>query len=94
MPPSHAREAGDAVAAAADGDGEVLLAREARRPHDVGDAGTAGDQGRAAVDRAVPDRARLVVVRVARTDELAAQALLELGERGLAERGWVWLQWP
>ena len=34
---------------------------------------------------AVPDRARLVVAVVAGADELAAQALLELAERGLAE---------
>ena len=51
-----------------------------------GDAGAADDQRRAPVVGAVPDRARLVVAVVAGPDEPAAQALLELGDRGLAER--------
>ena len=69
------REAGDAVAAAAHGDLEVLAARELDRAHDVGDARAADDERRAAVVGAVPDRARLVVARVAGRDHLAAHGL-------------------
>ena len=78
-------EAGQRVPAAADGDEQVLAARELDRAHDVGDAGAADDQRRPPVVGAVPDRARLVVALVGGPDELAAQALLELGERRVAE---------
>ncbi len=78
-------EAGKRVPAAADGDEQVLAAREVDRAHDVGDAGAADDQRRPPVVGAVPDRARLVVAVVVGADELAAQALLELAERCLAE---------
>ena len=78
-------EAGQRVPAAADGDEQVLAAREVDRAHDVGDAGAADDQRRPPVVGAVPDRARLVVAVVLGPDELAAQALLELAERRLAE---------
>ena len=95
MPPSLVEKPGMRVAAATDGDVEVLAAGEVDRQHDVADAGAADDDSGAGVVGAVPDRARVVVVRVARTDELTAQALLELGQRGLAERvGGSWLQWP
>ena len=70
---------------AADGDEQVLAAREVHRAHDVGDAGAANDQRRPLVVRAVPDRARLVIAVVLGPDELSAQALLELAERRLAE---------
>ena len=56
-------EAGQRVPAAADGDEQVLAAREVDRAHDVGDAGAADDQRRPPVVGAVPDRARLVVGR-------------------------------
>ena len=78
-------EAGQRVPAAADGDEQVLAAREVHRAHHVGDAGAADDQRRPPVVGAVPDRARLVVALVGGPDELAAQALLELGERRVAE---------
>ena len=81
-------EAGDVVPAAADGDEEPLLAREPKTRDDVGGAGAANDEGRAAVDHPVPDRARLVVSGVARPDSRAAEYLLELGEieAGCGER--------
>ena len=78
-------KAGQGVPAAADGDEQVLAAREVHRAHDVSDAGAADDQRRPPVVGAVPDRARLVVALVGGPDELAAQALLELDERRVAE---------
>jgi hypothetical protein len=56
-----------------------------RCTHHVSDAGAADDQRRPPVVGAVPDRARLVVALVGGPDELAAQALLELDERRVAE---------
>ena len=78
-------EARQGVPAAADGDEQVLAAREVHRAHHVRDAGAADDQRWPSVVGAVPDSARLVVGLIGGPDELAAQALLELGERRLAE---------
>jgi hypothetical protein len=75
------------VLAAADGDDELLGARELDRAHDVGDAGAAHDQRRAAVDRSVPDRARGVVAVIAGADHLAAHAFGELGDRSVGQHG-------
>jgi hypothetical protein len=52
------------VAAGAHANQQITLAREADRGDDVGNTGAADDAGRAAVDRAVPDRAGLVVAFV------------------------------
>ncbi len=68
-------EAGDAVAAAADGDDELLLAGEAERSDDVVSAGRLHDQRRPPVDRAVPDRARRVVAGVVRADHFARECV-------------------
>ena len=60
------RQAGDVVAAPANCDGQVALAREAdRRGHVDGRAGS-DDQRRAGIDHAVPDAAGLVVLGVGR----------------------------
>ena len=80
-----AGEAGDRVPAATDGDLQVLAAREVHRAHDVGDAGAPDDQRRAPVVGSVPDRARLVIAVVLGSNDLPAQALFELTERGFAE---------
>jgi hypothetical protein len=80
------REPGDAVRAAAHGDDELLAARELDGAHDVGDARAAHDERRAPVVRTVPDRARLVVARVAGRDQLAAQRLRQLGDRPIRDR--------
>ena len=51
----------NAVATGAHRDEQIALARVANGRDHVGDAGAAHDAGRPAVDRAVPDRAGLVV---------------------------------
>jgi hypothetical protein len=62
------RVPGDAVPAAAHGDGKLVLAREADGLDHVGRPGDADDERRPAVDHAVPDAARLVVPGVAGPD--------------------------
>ena len=64
MPPSHDGVAGDVVAAAAYRHEQPVGAGEVHRGDDVGGAVAAHDQRRAAVDHAVPDHARRVVVVV------------------------------
>jgi hypothetical protein len=64
----------DAVAAGAHRHQQVALAGEANRGDDIGDSRAAGDAGRAAVDRSVPDRARSVVARVSGKDHRAPKA--------------------
>ena len=86
------RVAADAVAAGAHRHLEIALAREANRRDDVGDSGAACDAGRAAVDRAVPDRARGVVALVVGQDQGSADGVaqaLQVGGRclGLARLG-------
>ena len=74
----------DAVAAGAHRHKQVTLAREANRRDDVGDSGAASDEGGAAVDRTVPDRARGVVAFVVGIDHRAADRVaqtLEVGGR-------------
>jgi hypothetical protein len=76
------REAGDAVAAAADRDRELLLAGEADRSGDVGCARGAGDELRVAVDHPVPDDACLVVAGVVAADDLPGEHIGEAADRG------------
>src|SRR5207247_9795075 len=76
----------EAAPAAANGNGYTGAAPEADRRHHVRDAHAPRDQRRAAVDRAVPDLPALVVRRVARRDDLAAEGGLQLRERSLVER--------
>ena len=71
------REAGDAVAAAADGDDELLLTGEAERSDDVVGVGRPNDQRRATVDHAVPDRARRVVTGVVRAHDLTGESVAQ-----------------
>ncbi len=63
----------DVVAAAAHGQEQIVVPRKAHRQRDVGRAGTAGDQRRAAIDHGVPDGAGLVVARCARREQSAEQ---------------------
>ena len=67
------RGAGHIVPAAADGDGEVVSASERHALAHVRHPGAARDQGRVAVDHAVPHAAGLVVAAVAGPDQLAGQ---------------------
>jgi hypothetical protein len=56
---------------ASDGEEQPLLTREIDRGDDVGDVDTLGDQGGMLVNHRVVDLARVVVARVARTDEVS-----------------------
>ena len=66
-------QAGAVVAAAADGDGDAVLAGEVDGGDDVGHVGAADDERRMAVDHRVVDHAGVVVAGVAGLDQLAAQ---------------------
>src|SRR5438477_12220 len=52
--------AGRTVAAAADGQGQAVVARKVNRADDVGGTSATYDQRRVAVDHAVPDHARRI----------------------------------
>jgi FtsP/CotA-like multicopper oxidase with cupredoxin domain len=62
-----------AVAAAANGDDEVVLPREADGRDDVGGSGRPHDQGRTTVDETVPDDAGALVSRIAGPNHLAGE---------------------
>src|SRR5436190_8637512 len=66
--------AGDAVAAAVDGECDVLLAGDIYRGGDVAGAGAPGDEGGLAVDHRVEHRTGVVVRGVAGMDELTLEA--------------------
>ena len=71
-------EAGAVVAAAAHGEGQAVLAGEVDGADHIGHIDAAGNQRRALVDHAVVDLARLLVVGVARLDQLAAHTCAEI----------------
>lgn len=77
------------MAAASHGDEQIARAREADDGPDIGSAGAAHDEPGMTVDRAVPDRAGGVVLRVAGTDELSTEVLRQVGEGRIVERGGV-----
>ena len=80
------REARNAVTAAADGDGQVVAAREADGRDHVGRTGAADDKrGSAMVVVAVPDAAGLGVALVVGRDDLAAHGLSQLPDRRFPE---------
>jgi len=78
--------AGDVVPAAADRERAVPFAGELDRVDHVADAGTADDEGRSAVDHAVPDLPGLVVRVVVRANDAPAQSRRE-GRDGLVVDG-------
>ena len=59
------RVAGHVVAAALDRQQQALLAREVDRVDDVRGSSALHDQRRPAIDQPVPDRARIVIARIA-----------------------------
>jgi hypothetical protein len=67
------RVARDVVAAAAHGDREPMTAGEAQRGDHVVFRRAPRDQRGAPVDHPIPDAARGLVLRIARSDELAAE---------------------
>ena len=72
-PPSHTARPANGVPAAADGEPEVALAREADARPDVGRVGAAGDRRGAAIDAAVPHAAGGRVGVVGGNDERSSQ---------------------
>ena len=73
------------VAAAANRHDQLLLAREVHCGLHVCDVGAFRDQPGPAIDHSVVDLACLVVLRIARRDELAAQRTLESNNRGVTQ---------
>ena len=72
------RLAGEAVAAAAHRQQQLVRRRELHRLHDVGGAAAARDQRRMAIEGAVPDAPRGVVAGAVAQQQLAAQARREI----------------
>ncbi len=82
------REAGHAVAAAPDGDRQVVRASESDCGNDVRGAVGADDHGRPPAGvRPVPDLARLGVALVRRRQHLSSRGVPQLLHRCLAEHG-------
>ena len=87
-PAVDGRKAGDAVAAAAHGDRQVVAAREAEGGDNVRNARCLDDEGGTAVlVQPVPGRACFVVSLVLGGDDRSADRLPQLLERCLAEDG-------
>jgi hypothetical protein len=84
------RGAGHVVAPAPYGDLQVVVAREAHRRDHIGHPRAAGDAGRTAVNRAIPDPAASVVAGARREQQLAAERSAELVERGRLQGPCLW----
>ena len=84
------RGAGHVVAPASYGDLQVAVAGEAHRRGHVGHARAAGDAGRMAVDRAIPDPAGSVVAGARRQQQLSAERSAELVERDRLQGRCLW----
>jgi len=78
------RGTGHAVAPAPYGDLEVVGAGEAHRRDHVGHARAAGDAGRMAVNRAIPDPAGGVVAGAGRQQQLSAERSADVDRRRFA----------
>ena len=66
------------VAAAANGDRELVVAAEIHRRDDISDVRASGDEQRPLVDHGVVEFSRLIVFRMVAPDNRAAKALREL----------------
>ena len=75
-----AAQARTIVAAAANGDVELVVASEIDGGDDVGDVGAAGDQPWMLVDHAVVKLARFLVVRISAPDDRAAHGARKTGD--------------
>jgi hypothetical protein len=73
----HGAEAGTVVAASAHRQGQSAIAGEIDRADDIGDIYAADDERRVFVDHPIVDFARLVILRVAWTDQVAAHLRLQ-----------------
>ena len=68
------------MAAAANGDRELVVPAEIHRRDHVGDVGASGDEQRPLVDHGVVEFSRLFVFRMAPPDNRAAKTLSEFGD--------------
>jgi len=68
-----------------DGDKKVVLSREVHRIDDVRDVRTTGNQSRLFVNHSIVDRARLIVILVARFDQPSTKVCFEIGNRIFVE---------
>ena len=80
------RVAGHVVAAALHREQQTLLAREVDRVDDVRRPGALHDQRRSAIDQPVPDRARVVIARIAGCQDDSANTFNERMPRFRVER--------
>ena len=85
MPPSQTDRPGKLCPPPRTATGSPVSLREAHGGDHVRVAGAARDQGRGAVDRAVPDLPVLVVAGVAGTDQPPRKERSSARERGLVE---------
>src|SRR5882724_4490338 len=72
-----AGEPGAIVAAAPNGDAQIIVATKIHRRYHVGDIDTASDQQRVLVDHAVVERTGIVIVGLATPDDRSAQVLTQ-----------------
>ena len=79
-PPVVDRLAGDVVAPASNGEGEMVLPGEIDRLDDIGRAGRSDDHRRLAVDEAILDHAGLIVPGVASVQDHSPHPAHELGD--------------
>jgi hypothetical protein len=77
------------VAAASHCHKQTALPRETDGGLDIGGAGTARDEPGTTIDRTVPDRAGLVVPRVAGTDERSPEVSRQASDGRIVESGGV-----
>jgi hypothetical protein len=75
--PAQARSV---VAAAADGNQELVVAAEIHRRDHISDIGAARDGQRPLVDHAVVEPARFLVIRMIPCDDCATERLAKFGE--------------
>ena len=80
----HERVSGDAVAAAPYGHGQAAVTRPPQRRGDVAGPLAAGEDGRAAVDLAVPDASLVVVRRVVGRDDVPAKSPASASVAGMS----------
>ncbi|HUY49937.1 MAG TPA: hypothetical protein VMV92_30200 [Streptosporangiaceae bacterium] len=81
-------EAACVVAAAADGDPDVVFPAEPDTGDDVGGAPAACNSGRVLVDHGVVDGARLVIAGISRHDQVTAQGGGQFCIRRGGDGGW------
>ena len=84
MPSSQVEKSGEAVPAAADGEGKLALRRDADGLGDILGTSRSDDGGRPAVHHAVPDPAQTVIIAMVAVDDrpLKPRAIEIEGQQG------------